>query len=566
MRIPVIAFLFLFSCTGSRSNSWDQVSRQPTLLNLRNYIFLHPNTEESAVARMQLETLLAREALSDGSIARLQAFLQEFPDGSHAPQVREALMAARAGRALETDTQWALLRFLHLHPKAPQAESVRARLENTWWRELSASPNPRSLLHYVETYPSGKHASEARELLADTLYKKLGPDPAPELLQAFASRHPQTTAGRHAMERLRFWERALVLLLGSAHDQLRILAQGGDFPPDLLEVAVRAHLESALWAFDTDAMASWCAAVKDACSPEWLQMLVLWKKMPQAARDSLAAQVKAAGPFRPMPALSSLEVALQVEDLHTVWMAMESLAWRPEPRAFALLLQQAGAADPAVAWPAASACRKWLSRWPDRGRVLAQWHLKRLSGEQKNYENMARAVLLHSFLGHALPLDDIARLPVTEPVALSTLVLQAETLPQPPWSRLGEEWSAAVNRLRDLFPANLDAGSFSLARNLARRAFVMVQRFETLPLPPDAQGIPERLAEMKKRLSDWETRLASFSGYIRCAENPLPQQEAEHRLVQEPARAKLLADPRQNVFWKTVWGVPGNSPYFPAQP
>ncbi len=571
MKSACLAFCFaLAACTASREPSWEQVSRNPTLSSLRRYILLHPASEEASVARMQLEVRLARLALQDGGIARLQAFLQEFPDGAHAPQVRQALVEARARRALELDTHWALLRFLYLHPHEKRAAEVRERLEDTWWRELARNPNPepRALLQYAQTYPAGKHTAQAQERLAQILYKKLGPDPAPELLQIFAAQHPQTAAGKEALAQLRAWERALILLHGAEEEQLRLVREGAELPADLLQVAAGAHVESALWAFETERLETWCAAVKTACPPELLQALEAWKKMKPAARDALSGIVRAAGPFRPMPALASLEVALHVEDLHTVWMAMEALAWRPEPRAFALLLQKAGDSEPAVAWPAADACRKWLARWPHRGRVLATWERRRLSGQRDRHENMARLVLLDAFLGHPLPTAEIAALPVAEPVVLPTLVLQAETLPQAPWDRLQEEWAATVNRLRDLFPVRLDAGSFPLARSLARRAFILARRFATLTPPPNAQAFLEHVTRLKTLLSEWETRLSAFPGYIRCDENPLPRQAAEHRLQQEAAKAKLLgiADPRQASFWKSVWSVPENSPYFPAQP
>lgn len=563
---PVVfaCFCMFVACATKPTITWEQTAKKPTISNLRRYIFLYPNTEESTIARMQLESLLAREALREGSIARLQAFLQEFPNSAHSSQIREALVAAQAKRAMQINTPWALLRFLYLYPRSSHP-AIRLQLEETWWKELKTHPNPRQILHYVEIFPQGKYVIQARELLAETLYKKLGPDPAPEILQVFAAQHPQTSVGQRALQQLRFWERALVLLHGTHEELLRSIAQNVDFPEDLLEIVSHAHVEAALWDFDIPALIAWCTTVKKACTTELVQTLAIWQKMSSKARENLATMVRAAGPFRPMPALASLEIALHVEDLHTIWMALEALTWRPEPRALALLLQQAGAAEPAIAWPAAAACQKWLKRWPKRARVLAMWHLRKLANQQDRYENVMRIVLLNSFLGNPLPVENIAKLPIIEPWTLSTLVLQAETLPQPPWERLREEWNVVVKRLRDLFPSHLDAGTFPLARNLARRAFMLVQRMESLPLLPNSQGGIDQITELKNLLLDWETRLTSFAGYIRCSENPLPQQANQHRLQQEPARIKLLADPRQAKFWKTVWSVPENSPYLPTQ-
>ncbi len=565
MRTLSLSLLLLsVAACAPRVDTWERVSANPTRPALRRYIHEHPGTEEAQIARLHLERLSARQALADGGIAALALHLQAHPSGAHAAEVRDRLVALRAKRALTADTPWALLRFLYLHPEPKEAAGVRARLEGTWWRELQAAPTPRGLKQYLEVFPGGAHEAAAQELLASVLFERLGAEPDPELLRVFALNHAKSQAGRRALELIRELERAEALAVGDAAVVAELAAGGQRLPEDLLRVAVEAHLEAALWDFDLDRLQLLCAGAPKHCDPRLPPALVHWRKLNPANRDKLAATVRAAGPFRPMAALRSLEVALGVEDLQTVWAALGSLSHRPEPRAFGLLLSRAGHPDPAVAWPAADACRAWFARWPARGAVLAAFELRRRTHRLDQYPTLAQATLLAELLGRPLPTDHLARAKPAEPVTLATLVLQVQTLPAAPWNALANELGTAVTRLRDLFPGNLDRESFPLARNLARRLYRLQVLLESLRAAPGpfAATVSERLAQVQSLLSDWEGRLAAFPGYLPSAEDPLAAQKSAHLLAREAARTSLLkaADPFGGAWWKIPLGVPTTTP------
>jgi len=564
VRLLLVATAAAWAACAPRQDAWERVSTNPTLPSLRRYIHEHPGTEEGQIARLHLERLSARQALADGSLAALALHLQAHPSGAHAAEVRARLLDLRARRALEEGASWPLLRFLYLHPEGPRATEVRARLEEVWWQELVTTPTPKGLRQYLEVFPAGARQGAARELLARVLFERLGPEPDPELLRVFALNHAQSEAGKRALAMLREWERSEVLAAGELPAVAELARSGQSLPADLLRVSVEAHLEAALWDFDLDGLAALCDTAPSRCDPLLPAALAHWRRMTPAARDRLAADVRAAGPFRPMAALRTLEVALAVEDLHTVWTALQALTHRPEPRAFGLLLSRAGHPDPAVAWPAADACRAWLERWPDRGAVLAAFELRRRAGRRDQFPALAQTVLLAGFLKRPLPTADVARLKPAEPVTLSTLVLQVRTLEAGPWTGLVNELGANLTRLKELFPATLDRESFPLARNLARRMYRLQLLLESLQGAPGpaARTVTERLAQTQALLADWEGKLAAFPGYLPCAGDPLAPQKAAHLAARDAARERLqkLADPFGGAWWKNALTVPTPPP------
>jgi hypothetical protein len=403
MKISWCSLLLLLVSCAPRQDAWERVSSNPTMPTLRRYIMDHPGTEETQIARLHLERLSARAALAAGGIAPLQLHLQAYPAGAHAAEVRGRLMVLRAARALAEDTPWALLRFLYLHPDSKETAAVRARLEETWWKQLQADPSAHGLKQYLEVFPTGGHETEAQELLAHVIFEKLGPEPDPELLRMFVLNHPKSPTGKRALALLREWERSEVLVSGETTTVVELLRRGESLPAELVRVSFAAHLEAALWSFDLDLLGQLCDAAPRQCDAQLPAAIQYWKKMAPQARDRLAETVRAAGPFRPMPAFRTLEVALNVEDLHTVWVALRSLSHRPEPRAFALLLSRAGHPDSAIAWPAADACRAWLARWPSRGAVLAAFELRRRQNRRDQFPSLIQTALLAEFLQRPLP-------------------------------------------------------------------------------------------------------------------------------------------------------------------
>ncbi len=562
-HLPLILLLLPMAC-AARTDTWERVSSNPTIPALRGYILEHPGTEEAQIARLHLERLSARQALAADSLAALQLHLQAHPTGTHSAQVRQRMIELRAARALEEDSPWSLLRFLYLHQDAKEAAGIRARLADTWWKTLEAAPSLRGLKQYLEVFPGGIHEAQAQELLAKTIFEKLGPEPDPEVLRMFALNHPKSPTGKRALELLREWERAEILVSGETSSVVELLRGGGSLPPELVRVSLAAHLEAALWSLDLESLGQLCDAAPGHCAPTWPAAIAYWKKLSPPVRDRLAETVRAAGPFRPLPALRTLEVALQVEDPHTVWVVLRSLSHRPEPRAFALLLSRVGHPDPAISWPAADACRQWLARWPDRGAILAAFELRRRQNRHDQYPSVVQTALLSEFLNRPLPVGDIARLKPVDPVVLPTLVLQVQTLPAAPWNAFVQEISNSLTRLRELFPATLDRGTYPLARNLARRMYRMQMILETLRQAPGpfATAVSDRLAQAQALVAEWEGKLSAFPGYIPCAEDPLAAQKIAHGGNQQAARDKLMgsADPFGGSWWKILLTVPAPTP------
>ncbi|MBU1068683.1 hypothetical protein KJ975_03855 [Myxococcota bacterium] len=564
MKISWCSLLLLLVSCAPRQDAWERVSSNPTMPTLRRYILDHPGTEETQIARLHLERLSARAALAAGGIAPLQLHLQAYPAGAHAAEVRGRLMVLRAARALAEDTPWALLRFLYLHPDSKEAAPVRARLEETWWKQLQADPSPHGLKQYLEVFPAGLHETEAQELLAHVIFEKLGPEPDPELLRMFVLNHPKSPTGKRALALLREWERSEVLVSGETTTVVELLRRGESLPAELVMASFAAHLEAALWSFDLDLLGQLCDAAPRQCDAQLPAAIQYWKKMAPQARERLSETVRAAGPFRPMPAFRTLEVALNVEDLHTVWVALRSLSHRPEPRAFALLLSRAGHPDSAIAWPAADACRAWLARWPSRGAVLAAFELRRRQNRRDQFPSLIQTALLSEFLQRPLPVADIARLKPAEPVLLSTLVLQVLTVPAAPWNAFVTEINSSISRLHELFPAAPDRASYPLARNLVRRMYRFQLLLETLRFAPGpfSTAVSDRLAQTQTLVTEWEARLAGFPDYIPSAEDPLSAQIQAHETNRKAARDRLAAsaDPFGGSWWKIALGVTAAPP------
>ena len=564
MKTACLFWLLLPLACAPRVDAWERVSSHPTIPALRGYIHEHPGTEETQIARLHLERLSAVQALADDGIAALLLHLQAHPTGAHAGRIRERLVQLRAARAQTEDTPWALLRFLYLHPNTQEAAGIRARLEETWWKHLLAAPTPRSLKQYLEVFPAGVHEAQAQELLAKAIFEKLGPTPDPEVLRLFAMNHPKSATGKRALEMLREWERAEILLSGETPAVIELLRGGGSLPPELLRASFEAHWEAALWSFDLDLLGQLCDAAPKSCDPTGPAAVAAWKKLAGPARDRFTETVRAAGPFRPLPALRTLEIALLVEDLHTVWVVLRSLAHRPEPRAFALLLSRVAHPDPAIAWPAAEACRQWLARWPERGAVLATFELRRRQNRLDQYPALVQTTLLSEFLRLPLPGDHLARLKPVEPVLLMTLVLQVQTVPAAPWNAFVQELTASMNRLRELFPAGLDRSNYPLARNLARRMYQLQRLLEALRFAPGpfAAAVADRTAQAQALLTEWEGKLAAFPGFFPSAEDPLAAQQRAHEENQKAAREKLAksADPFGGSWWTPHLTVPPRTP------
>ncbi len=545
---------WLSSCAPA-TGTWDRISAAPTLETLRAFVHEHPDTEEARIARLHMEQLSAKEALASNSIFRLSMHMQAFPGGSREAEVQGALIRLRVERARQAGTPWAFLRFLFLHPDTPEAEEITGLLEDVWWDELQKKPSPRQLKAYLERFPKGKHQQSATELLADTVFERLGTEPAPDVLRLFVMNYPESRRGKEAARKLREYEQMEILFTGNVYIILDQMGKGEVQQGPLLQAVMQAHLESALWEMDLDRLGAICHGMPGICVHQLPEAIETWRKLPAARLETLVSTVHGAGPFRPFPALNTLEIALNVEDPHTVWVAMNSLSYRPEPRAFFILLSRVGHADPTYSLAATEACVRWFSHWPERGSLLAEHALILRRNLAERPEILFQIALLSKLLNRPVPVEAIRKMVPAEPYTLSLLVLQAQTTGVPPWNNLVHEATNSLNRMRDHFPKVVEKDTFPLARQFARRLYRfhgLLTRLPPVPPPFDA-AISSLVNSARTLLASWEAQLEAFPEYIPSDRDPLVSQirEFEQKRLQYMEKLHKFPEPFGGNWWKT---------------
>jgi len=113
------------------------------------------------------DTQAYERAEAGGGKSHFEAYLTEFPNGSH---VRKAHLAID-----ELDWQAApknvagYLAYLKLHPRGLHASEAREKADDLAWDSLSRRGSVLALEEYLETFPEGRNAQQAKALVEKTL-------------------------------------------------------------------------------------------------------------------------------------------------------------------------------------------------------------------------------------------------------------------------------------------------------------------------------------------------------------------------------------------------------------
>jgi hypothetical protein len=118
-------------------------------------VFVACNSEEDAWRRVERE---------NSPEARL-AYLQKYPNGQRAMEVRAAQEEFEYDQARESESILELRKFIEKYPKNELVESARHEIERNLYKAATKSKNIKKLIEFIKEFPSSYYAEEACELL-----------------------------------------------------------------------------------------------------------------------------------------------------------------------------------------------------------------------------------------------------------------------------------------------------------------------------------------------------------------------------------------------------------------
>lgn len=134
---------------------WEATLRADTLLAYRGFLEDHPGSVYAEAARSQLLILDHRaweELAAEGSREAYADYLEQFPDGAHAPEALE--------RIDEIDRELA---------RAERERAERERRELAAWETAAAQRTVAAMDAYLAAWPGGTHADEARRIRGELI-------------------------------------------------------------------------------------------------------------------------------------------------------------------------------------------------------------------------------------------------------------------------------------------------------------------------------------------------------------------------------------------------------------
>ena len=156
--------------------AWRAASAAATIAAVETYLGERPQGAHAAEARSLLQQLKDDAAWMSASLgpteSGLEAYLKDWPQGTHVPEARQMLEQLRR-RAWQTaqaaGTEEALETFLKEHPASPHAPEATALLEQKReeraWSAATTENKPSAYRRYLREHPCGKHAPEAKAWL-----------------------------------------------------------------------------------------------------------------------------------------------------------------------------------------------------------------------------------------------------------------------------------------------------------------------------------------------------------------------------------------------------------------
>ncbi len=555
MRIPLLPTLFfplLVSCGPPKMT----YKRAKTLHTPQSYrAFLYENTkgneEERFAATRELERLLFLRVKRTHGTAPILTFLHEFPKGRHATQARELLTRRRAQKALATRKVWPLIRFLHYHPAAKESAKVRETLECRWWQTLLKTPSSKGLRAYLDYFPAGIYLKPAMELLGAQELKKLGPHPSPNALRLLAVAFSETKAGKIAQRRLKKLRNLELLITGSLSTVLKQLSTSRNLPLSLVASTLWRHQEQAIYALDLSALEKLCALPKPyACPTPLATALIRWKRLPKTQLKRLRQLANRAKPFTARPSLRTLRYALAASDLRTNWIALYTLAFSNDPKAFFLLSGALSAPDFALNLVAQKAMKIWFDRQLPWTKVLLGYEFSNLKGSLDRPDSFFRFFTLKALAGEKTPwLRTLrGRWPKSNH-DLPLAFLRSRHLSGQNEERLIALCNTAASRLQKSWPTKLEPSLVSFAGALSRRLYVLTQKMKHHRTSnPRYKMLRDQLTTLS---SKWEGKLTRFPSYEGSGSIPVLAQAKEWETARGTYQTRLQKRPgEEGPFWR----------------
>ena len=249
--------------------NWDFIKERGDAQLLRDHLARFPGGVTVLYARTRLEELVWRASGLDASsdMAALEAFLEEFPNGTHAEAVgsrltelrREAeeVRAAEERHAQQT-AEWGVVAtstdpaiveaFLEKWPQGEYTAGARARLHEVEWYRLTASTNPAAIQAFLGKWPKGQHAPAARAQLQRALeaaeWGVIAAGSDAGAIEAFLEKWP---TGKHAAPARALLHEVEWRALETSTDPSAIEAFLGKWPAGERRHLARALLEDVEW-------------------------------------------------------------------------------------------------------------------------------------------------------------------------------------------------------------------------------------------------------------------------------------------------------------------------------
>ena len=177
--------------------NWDFIRARGDARLLRDHLARFPAGVTALYARTRIEELAWAGLGPSPYATELGAFLEEFPNGTHAEAARS--------RLADLERQAA---------DARSREEDRAR-ETAAWGAVAAGTNPLEINVFLSTWPSGQHAKAARARLQEIEWGKLAASTDKAAIKAFLAKWPQGEYAAAARARLRKvgWARWITVLV-----------------------------------------------------------------------------------------------------------------------------------------------------------------------------------------------------------------------------------------------------------------------------------------------------------------------------------------------------------------
>ncbi len=512
----------------------------------------HAGSTARGAAQRRLERYRFEQARKQDTLYGWKRFLRYHGQGLFAERARARLAELRFRAAQRSGSEVAYQRFLRQHGTHPQAARAWRRLLQTQAKRLTRSGTRAEIAAFLARHPKSDAVAPLRRRLEALDYKTLGPASTAVQLEVFLHRHPDSVHRRVVERRLGARLARRVLAFGSLTDVETRLHRdpAGPQASALRARAERLRIRSAVLALDP-------AGVRisgDPRSPVSRRHRALraWMRRGHGLRARWTSLVRAAAPFRPTARLSALVAATRGTDPATAALALASLRYLPNLRAFHAILRDVAAPEPGVALDALDALSGW-ARAPAlrsaRGELLRDQLARERSG--KDVGSRVRALVLAWAVGDAKLLYKLlAERRWHRPWALLPRHLRllawprGQAVPAAAGQAVLRAYRSEAHRLIQMVPQRLDGRSRHRAEGAAYELMRLAIGAETLLARHGIQGRWQRkLRAVADRCRARALRLQKqlrlrFSDYV----VPTPGATSDKARAHERQRPRFAAD------------------------